>query len=176
LHTDSVVHGDGSTDIHPFAAVDPTVELHQITANTPMIEGSGNFFGSTSDPAGVTWNRIQNNGTSDVPWTTPGGDFGVILASQVVSSDGTFYTFASSPAFVAAAQDALDNRGGLLQLILLAPASEGFGGAFVRWDSDDASTAASRPLLTITAFVPEPSSCVLFLGAALLLARRKARA
>ena len=71
---------------------------------------------------------------------------------------------------------AIGERMGRIVVNLLAPGSEGFGGAFVRWDSDDASTAANRPLLTITAEVPEPSAIGLaMLSASLVSARRRRR-
>ena len=165
MHEDSLGDGSGPS---------VTVEAHQLTNTTPMIEGNGDFLGTFTDPTGVTWNRIQNNGTSDIPWTNPGGDFSATILSTVTVASNTpsFHTFATSVAFVNAANDALQNNGGLLQLILYAPGSENFFGNFVRWDSDDAA-ASFRPLLTIT-YVPEPATAALGLIVAggLLLRRR----
>lgn len=153
------------------------VEVHQLTNTTPMIEGNGDFLGSSSDPFGVTWNRIQNNGTSDIPWATPGGggDFSAtILSSATVTNDASvFYTFGSSAAFVAATQAALSDPNGL-QLILYAPTTENFFGNFVRWDSDDASEPTFRPLLEIS-YVPEPTIAALVGLSGLVLLRRRRR-
>jgi len=151
------------------------VEIHQLTNTTPMIEGNGDFLGSSSDPFGVTWNRIQNNGGSDVPWANPGGDFSAtVLSSATVTNDEqVFYSFGSSAAFVAAVQAALTNPNGL-QLLLYAPTTENFFGNFVRWDSDDASEPTLRPRLEVS-YVPEPSAAVLLGLGGLVLLRRSVR-
>jgi hypothetical protein len=151
------------------------VEVHLLTNTVPMIEGNGDFLGNSSDPFGVTWNRIQNNGASDIPWANAGGDFSATVLSSATVTNNTpqFYNFDSTAAFVAAAQDALTNNRPL-QLILYAPTTENFFGNFVRWDSDDASIASFRPLLTVS-FAPEPSIAA-FLGmGGLLLFRTRRR-
>jgi hypothetical protein len=151
------------------------VEVHQLTNTTRMIEGNGDFLGSFTDPFGVTWNRIQNNGTSDIPWATPGGDFSAAILSSATVTNNTpqFYTFGSSAAFIAAAQSAVANNKPL-QLILYAPTTENFFGNFVRWDSDDAGNASFRPLLQI-AYVPEPSIVALLGLSGLLLLKRRGK-
>src|ERR1043166_971513 len=138
-----------------------------------MVEGNGDFLGNESERFGVTWNRIKNDGTMDIPWANPGGDFSAtVLSSASVTSDASvFYTFGSSAAFVAAAQDAVANSKPL-QLILYAPTTETGPDRFVRWDSDDASSASFHPLLTVS-FVPEPSITALLGLSGLLLLRAR---
>jgi hypothetical protein len=161
MHADSIEGGS------------PFVEIHRVQhATHSMIEGAFSgapFSEGGPDPVGVTWNRVQNDGSSDILWATPGGDFSAtVLSSVTVTSGGASYLFASSSAFEAAAQDALVNNGGLLELILTSPSS-----AFVRWNSDDATTAGFRPLLEVS-YVPEPTATALLgLGGLVLLRRRQ---
>jgi hypothetical protein len=146
--------------VNSQAGLGAVVEAHRLTNSISMIEGTGN---DAVHPTGVTWNRIQNNGSSDILWANAGGDFDSTVLSSVsaTSGDGVFYTFASSPAFVAAAQDALVSDGGLLEFILYSPNAEAvFAENFVRWDSDDASESTFRPLLSVS-YVPEPTAAAL---------------
>jgi hypothetical protein len=140
-------------------------------------------------PNGVAANNMVENQVSfslwktGSSWTTAGGDFGGVLASAVVidgDADNSFdngekATFASSAAWLVAAQSAFDT-GQPLELILFSPTAEGTTGAsnFARFGSDGAGTAANRPQLTINYTpVPEPSSAALlgFTSVALLTRR-----
>jgi hypothetical protein len=113
----------------------------------------------------VNWQEISNG----VSWDTDGGDLGALLgvvdgftASNTNMSPRVF----STDELVAAVQDSLDN-GIALEMILLSPSTESINSReFVRWHSDDASTLAYRPLLTIT-YIPEPSGAMLLALAAL---------
>ena len=164
MHVDSF--GGGNSPV--------VVEIHEATNSVAMTEGVGNSGGGGSlDPNNVSWNNI----TSGTPWSTPGGDYSplVLSAVSVTSADGgQFFTFTTSSAFIAAANNAYFNNQPL-ELVLLAPASENFFGGFIRWDSDDAATASFRPLLTVDyTLIPEPSTVLLLaLGGLVMWRRRK---
>jgi regulation of enolase protein 1 (concanavalin A-like superfamily) len=138
---------------HPTQAGTGSVaalELRELAA-TP-VEGSGN---SSTDPAigagtGATW----SNRTATTAWTSPGGDFGSTVLSSVAgfnaTATGVQKTFPSSSAFLATAQ-AAHTAGQPLNLMLLSPLTEsGSTIAFTRIASDDHTTTAQRPRLTLT--------------------------
>ena len=139
------------------------VELWSLVTDQPMVESQ------------VTWNEIR----SDLDWATPGGDdnLGMLLATTpwLTSETDLDPRVFSTPALVDAVQDALD-QGVPLEMLLRSPAAEAISGSsnFIRWHSDDATTSAYRPLLTIT-YIPEPSGAMLLALAALagLMCRRR---
>lgn len=148
------------------------LELHAILPGPngeTMIEGEAG------------WSTRQTG----VPWTTPGGDFDSTVLSTIpdVTADefapGTTLVFPSTPEFVAAANEAL--AAGLpLELIMLAPEIEaGAPNAFIRFRSDDYGAGLqdwmTRPLLSISFAVPEPSSAIMGLIGLLLMAGFRAR-
>jgi len=112
-----------------------------------------------------------NDRNSADPWTTPGGDFYPTALSTVSGLNSTVYpaesevVFESTANLVAATQAALD-AGRPLELIMLAPDVEGgTSNHFVRWRSDDWGSSLeqmmTRPLLSVSYVVPEPSSILL---------------
>lgn len=121
----------------------------------------------------ATW----NNYAAGTPWNTAGGDFGSTVLSSANSSGrtstGDKVTFASTPDFVAAAQSAYDD-GRMFQFIIVSQTETSAN--LMRFD-DNTSSAANRPLLTVTA-IPEPSTyAAIFALSALglvILRRRKA--
>ncbi|MDY0165364.1 MAG: DNRLRE domain-containing protein [Thermoguttaceae bacterium] len=135
-----------------------TIELRSLTNAVAMIENE------------VTWDLIRT-GTD---WDTPGGDYdsSVLLGMITPAENATFVM--STDELVGAVQSALDGKG-VLEMILLAPDAEALGTVnFLRFHSDDASTLALRPLLTVT-YIPEPSAVMLLALAAVasLMFRRR---
>jgi len=126
-----------------------TLELRELTA-TP-VEGTGTGSIATDGAGtGATWiNRTQTTA-----WTAPGGDFNATVLSSVPGFNagtlGVQKTFASSAAFLAAAQSAVSSASPL-NLALVSPATEGVAaGNFARFASDDHATTSLRPRLTVT--------------------------
>lgn len=148
-----------------------TIEVHEVVPNNTAVN---NMVENQ-----VSWAAWQTGSN----WTTPGGDFGPTLTSGSVVDTGTIGTFtngeqasfASTAAFVTAAQNAL-NAGLPLELILLSPTAEAAAGSnFARFGSDGATTAGNRPLLSIE-YVPEPgASALLLVAAGAFLRRRRER-
>jgi len=122
----------------------------------------------------ATWNSA-NEATAS-PWATAGGDYDPTVLSSITpttNTAGTQYTFASSPAFVAAANAALAGDG-LLRLLVRTPDEVTFGYESFR-GSDNGPSAEFHPRLTLT-YVPEPASLgALALGGLALLSRRRLR-
>jgi hypothetical protein len=158
--------GDNSSSLASLGAID----LHEIA-------GLGDNFVETE----VTWFARR----TAVPWADPGGDFNPTVLSSVAAFDptiaGAVRTWATSAAFVAAAQAALD-AGAPLQLLLRSPSTEAgltTGEVFARFHSDDSASLALRPLLAIdfepAAHVPEPSMFGLLALAGLALGLRTYR-
>jgi hypothetical protein len=149
------------------------VTLHRLNGPGPFEEGIGGF-GNTSGN-GATWTQYEGTNL----WNTAGGDFdGGVLSSVPGSgggsgSQGDQHIFASSAAFVAAANDALTNKGGLLELILIG--DEGTGpNNFWRYASDDEAVSSRRPLLEIETAIPEPATMALLgIGGLMVLRRRR---
>lgn len=179
----------GSTinSVSLLMSTDPT------QASQGTITGVGTINNYLVTPNGNPANVVvegqvtKTNWDSTHAWTTPLGDISTLLSSATVTdanSNGTVdlnetdtATFASSSAFVTAAQDALNNNYPL-QMLLIAPQAESTTGAsnFIRFASDDytANPTSLRPLLTVNYTTPEPSSAVLAaIGGAYVLARRR---
>lgn len=140
-----------------YTASQRLIELHALTNN--FSEGT------------VTWNS---------PWINPGGDYSsTVLSSFTDDLSSSTFTFPSSPAFIAAAQNALNNNGGVLSLLLLAPNAEGLSSmAWLELDSSDrpggsalSANALNRPLLIVQ--IPEPGAMSLLGLGGLLLWRWK---
>jgi hypothetical protein len=149
-------------DVGNLTAAHP-IEIHRVNAAGPI------------DETGLTWNRYDTGQN----WATPGGDFEpAVLASLAANSggQGTVHTWGSTPALVAAVQDALDNNGGRFEFAMLSPVAEAQGGVVYRgyYSDDDTATVSLRPLLTVTYTVPEPASLGLIaLGGLALMKRRR---
>jgi hypothetical protein len=132
------------------------------------------------DETSVSWdNRVELAGTAnDVPWTiSPGGDIGALLSTALPTStsggtaNGAAITWVSSPAFVAAANNAIAN-GGFLGMEVLNTSSV----YAILWSSDEGSNVIDfRPILTVTFEpIPEPGSAALLcLTLGTLCARRR---
>ena len=118
-------------------------------------EGAGNGSTATNGVGtGADWNTYDgvNN------WTTAGAqiDTAVLATVSGFSSAQTLTqkTFASSAAFVAAAQSAVRNAVPL-HLAMVSPLTEaGLTNNFVRFASDDHATLARRPQLTLVLTYP----------------------
>ena len=125
------------------------VQLRSLNA-TP-VEGTGDGISATNGAGtGATW----LSRTGSVAWTSPGGDFGATVLSSVAGYDATVplaqKTFVSSASFVSAAQAAV-NAGTPLNFLALSPTTEaGSSNSYSRLCSDDVSTEAQRPRLTLT--------------------------
>ena len=147
-----------------------TINLHQLTSS--FTEGTGNAAGANN--GNVSWNV---RGPTSTAWGTVGGDFnsGIILGSISANPEAaaaTVHTFATSGAFVTAAQS---NIGGTLSLIMkLGTEDAGQRRAFF-FNSDETTTINQTPTLTIDYTIPEPSTAILaaLAGAAFTARRRR---
>lgn len=114
-----------------------TVNLHQLASSFTTL--------------GVTW--TSRDGTND--WTTPGGDFGGVLASITgnpnTATAGTAFNF-SSGALASAAQDAI---GGTLSLLVKSQVENNTNRNLFRFASSRNTTTSRRPVLTINYSLPE---------------------
>jgi hypothetical protein len=116
----------------------------------------------------VTWNSVA----------TPGGYVGGPTLSSATAQtrstpEGTEVVFASSADFVVAAQEAIDNDGGILTLIVYSPETEAAGLADP--EGDETGICRFWPTAALTV-VPEPGSLALLVGAgsaALLTKKRR---
>lgn len=130
-----------------------TLELRQLTQS--FIENQ------------VTWNSRSTGN----PWSTPGGSLGAsqlsALSLNPLTASGT-QTFASSAAFVSAAQSAYNNSTPLYFALKLDSAGESLSTREIfQFRSKEFATASSRPLLSVdytVSAVPEPSSYALAAG------------
>ncbi len=174
----------------PAGATIPSVDLYMTAVSgqgtMPQIFAFAVLPGSSGElmvESETGW--IQRNASS--AWTSAGGDYDPAALTSIASfnagaiSTATEKHFASTAAFIAAAQAALEaNRP--LELLLVSPDSEDNPGTttvgdgmnvFVRWASDDASTEANRPRLVVGYSIPEPASlAALMLAAAGTAGRR----
>lgn len=174
---------------------DVSLKLFSVGSQAGTISGVGNIEAHQITPNGNVANQIvEGQVTAAVwktgsSWTTTGGDYGTTLSTSTVTDvnsnntadAGDSYTFASSSAFVTAAQGALDNNLPL-QLILFSPTAEANSTAdnFIRFESDTGTTAPTggtqgdyRPLLTVTYSTPEPASLGGIAACGLLLLRHR---
>jgi hypothetical protein len=144
--------GSGWDDAHPV------VQVQRLT--TPF------------DATKVSW----VDSAASTPWTTAGGDFSSTILSSVseTAAVNATDTFASTANFVAAAQDALDNNNGVLNLIIRAPSQEATSN-YVRFWFAQTGTKAYHPILEVTTAVPEPATMGLLVigGVGALAARRR---
>jgi hypothetical protein len=107
---------------------------------------------------GASWNQYDGAHA----WTAPGSDFATL------DHDAT--TVASTTADVVFANlknlaiDALANRGGWLQLVVIGPESGGSNNFVTVLSSSEANPAASRPRLVVTYDPPVPLSVPNFTG------------
>lgn len=154
---------------------DVPLELHLLTA--PFVEGSGNQAGNST--LGATWNNanaVASPGTS-VPWSAAGGDFVATPLSTVLDNPSTVdhsLTFASTSAFVAAAQAALDGNQDLSLILKLAPTAEANGSTRNAFFFVSDEGTANYPYFSIDYTIPEPASFVFALsGLGTLILRRR---
>lgn len=165
--------GEKNDTTSPNSSVD--YNLHQL--NRTFTEGTGGLSGATN--SGATWNNSAN-GTA---WTTPGGDFNSTVLSTISvntrSADEIAYTFNSTPALVAAAQNALANGSDLSFLMKMNETSEALAvrNVFFFYGDDATGTGnadvSKRPILTVT-YIPEPGTMAsAAFGGLLLMARRR---
>lgn len=133
----------------------------------------------------VIW--LNRDFAGPTPWATPGGDIQATALSSILANpatidtpDASAYVFATSSAFVAAAQAAVDGAG-TLHMIAVSPDGEAHGSRVVfTFASDDPGGSgasqvfeANAPLLTIEySPVPEPASTGLAVATLSLVALR----
>ncbi|MDA3872562.1 MAG: DNRLRE domain-containing protein [Kiritimatiellae bacterium] len=128
-----------------------------------LLKDLGENFNETT----VNWNNL----------TPAGGDVSGSTLSTITGYDvydggdlvnGDTFTFASTPGFIGAAQNAIENNGGIFSLIMYAPDYEnGSANNFYRF--------AENGTLNISA-IPEPGTLVLLgiaMGTILLFHRRR---
>jgi hypothetical protein len=159
-----------------------TIHSVSLTMDANLVVGTGGtwldfeLFKLDGDVAEgeVTWNRAR----AGENWDSPGGDFGGISLSSLYAQNTTGpKNFVSTVAFIAAAQQAVDN-GKPLTMLLTALAAENLSQSwYMRFTSDDASNPALRPALNIqfTAPIPEPATAGLLLVLCAQLLRRSRR-
>lgn len=132
-------------------------------------------LGESFDESSVTWNSLTPDGgdisggsLSTLPGFATTTDPGTDSRSAIGALVGTDVVFPSTAAFIAAAQDAIDNNAGILSLVIHAPGAEDYAGgdnALYRFESSVS--------LEITA-IPEPATMsVLALGGLAILRRRR---
>lgn len=168
-----------SFDIDGVGGVAPgdTVTSATLTFN---VWGRANWDSNTDLLAvhSLTTNFSEGTATWNSPWGTAGGDYVATSLTAVTNTTGASFTIPSTPAFVAAANDAIADNNGVLNLILIAPNNEGLTvGSFIELYSAEFGTPSQHPLLTLTTVppVPEPGTLGLLLVGAVLLRRRSAR-
>jgi hypothetical protein len=123
--------------------------------STP-VEGIGDSSSSSSVGAGTgaTWlTRTGATNTGDL-WLNPGGDYASNVLASLPGYDATLTnqqrTFASTAAWVAAAQAAVVAEEPL-NLLLVSPATESLASnTLSRFSSDDSPLLEQRPRLTLT--------------------------
>ena len=124
----------------------------------------------------ASWTYASNS--SSIPWTTPGGDFDLLLSTDTAGStvDKSASVFASTANFVTAAQAAYAGDG-FLRFLLKADVEtgSGTGGSYYAQSSEQGAGPSFSPLLSIqySLPVPEPGSLGLIVLGGLFLAWRK---
>ena len=131
-------------------------QLELRTLTTDFTEGGGisSSSGNADTTSGANWNR-RSDSTANLSWTNSGGSLGTTILSTLdgynaATGISTTKTFASSSAFVAAAQSAITT--GRINLTIVSPLTEAISAAnFTRIHSDDATTETHRPQLRLLA-------------------------
>ncbi len=136
------------------------IELRTLTANFTEGGGISTSSGNADTTTGANWNR-RSDSTANLLWSNTGGSLGTTVLSTLdgynsATGISAAKTFASTSAFVAAAQSAI--TAGRLNLSIVSPLTEAIAAAnFTRLHSDDATTEATRPRLRLLATVnPAP--------------------
>jgi hypothetical protein len=113
--------------------------------------------GDGQGEAQATWNNWKSGSTWSVAGAgstascAAGGDYTTTGEVAYTPPAGTgLFTF---PSLVALCQDAISQRDGWLRL-RLSQNSEATQSNLIKFDSSDASTATSRPRLSVTWFLP----------------------
>jgi hypothetical protein len=160
---------------------DPSVELHRVFADWgegTSFQAGGMGAAATQDDA--TWlYRFYDaaNPASSPAWNNAGGDFSAtVSASAIISDDlGGGQSFSWTGAgLVADIQFFLDNPSSNFGWLLLGDESRGQSAK--RLNSSESFTPPNvPPILQITYAVPEPSSLVLVMAAALCVMGRRFR-
>jgi hypothetical protein len=139
----------------------------------------GTGHGAAPKQGDPTWNYSAYNTAA---WTNPGGDFSTTVSSSLTDtstwSTGEAYTWASTPLMVSNVQAWLNgttsNDGWLLQNTV--ENSQSFRAFYTAEGAADINEPQYAPELTVDFIpAPEPATGALFLIAAPLLLRRRAR-
>jgi glucuronoarabinoxylan endo-1,4-beta-xylanase len=138
-----------------------TLELRRL--HTPFIEGMGDgSSGANGAGTGADW--LTSTGNVANPWASAGGASGTDFTATPLTTlagfnpsaavAGTRYTFVSTPALLAAAAE-VAGTAEPLDFMLAVTGDTAGNNAFARFISDDHSTIAQRPLLTLDYVVNE---------------------
>ena len=154
-----------SLDLWAYAAGSGTslnsLELRRLL--TPFIEGTGDGAAAANGKGtGADW--LTSTGNASNPWASAGGASGTDFTATPLTTlagfnpsaavAGTRYTFVSTPALVIAAAE-VAGTAEPLDLMLAVTGDTAGNNAFARFISDDHSTIAQRPLLTLDYVVNE---------------------
>ena len=140
------------TDLTVGVGTISPLELHRLTCGFKEGTGDGSSA-SIGAGSGVTWASTNGATAAGDLWNPAGGSSDSAILANIAGYDTTLTgvprSFASSQAFVAAAQAALDGNQSL-DLILLSPATEnGTSNAYTNLKSNEHPDAQQRPLLTL---------------------------
>jgi hypothetical protein len=154
LHFRSLLRFDLASLPPGSSIVDATLALAHANSN---LSTSATFYASRlTQPAwtelGATWNKY--NGASN--WSAAGGDFTTVdQDSCTISSSTQDLTF---PTLANLVVDAIQNRGGVLHLLVRGP-EESSGTKLFGGNSSDSASASSRPKLTVN-YVGPPTLAI----------------
>lgn len=138
LYMSRTISSDYACTLHPV-----TTAWGEGASNAGVNGGSG----ATALANDATWLHSFYSGSL---WSTAGGDFAAVAsASTLVGLDNGFYTWGTTPALVADAQNMLDNAASNHGWLLKG--DESTTATAKRFDSRESSTttADTRPLLTV---------------------------
>lgn len=164
------------------STVDRTFGLFKLTKNwgegttgstATGIGGTGQGFAAGDGDA--TWNAAAYSASTPTLWSNPGGDFAgtasATLTAPLGAIAGNTYTWLSTPALVADAQDWLEHPATNFGWAIVNAAETGsqtfFSFYTKEWSDASGGDPAQEPRLQLTYTVPEAGSGMLLAGVAL---------